>query len=123
MGWIFFGIVSIMLAVSVALNKAAQAKAQKEIKRLKKQVKLYGDLLNEQWKEKVKLAEDKEKAVRACRRYRMNLNLLYSNLKNLNDTYHSNEVNLCKTIEQNIYLSGQVKAYKDVYGELKQDKN
>lgn len=123
MGWLFFGIVSVMLAASVALNKAAQAKAQKEIKDLKKQVKLYDDLLNEEWNEIVKLAKDKEKAVRACRRYRTNLNLLYNNLKNLNDTYHSNEVNLCKTIEQNIYLSGQVKAYKEAYGELKQDKN
>lgn len=51
------------------------------------------------------------------------MNLVYGNLKNLNDTYSSNEVNLCKAIEQNIYLSGQLKAYKDAYGEIKQSGN
>lgn len=74
-------------------------------------------------KEILKLRDEKDKAVKACKKYRENINLLYNNLLNLNDTYSENEENLRNVIEQNLFLAGQLEAYKKIYGELKEENN
>lgn len=123
MGWILFVVVCTTFVAEAVLNKIEQKEAKEEIENLKSCIEQRDNLLENALEHNVKLAADKERAVKACQKYRKNLNLLYNNLKNLNDTYSSNEVNLCKAIEQNIYLSGQLKAYKDAYGEIKQSGN
>lgn len=60
----------------------------------------------------IKLIKDKEKAVKACRKYRERANLLEDNLNNLIDTYQSNENNLFEAVKQNAFLAGQVQAYQ-----------
>lgn len=70
------------------------------------------DELVEKRKTIVKLIKDKEKAVKACRKYRERANLLEHNLNNLIDTYQSNENNLFEAVKQNAFLAGQVQAYQ-----------
>lgn len=105
------------------IHRIDKRETKEEIENLKSCITYRDKLMDEMSEEAQKLAYEKEKAVKACRKYREKLNLVYGNLKNLNDTYSSNEVNLCKAIEQNIYLSGQLKMYKDAYGEIKQSEN
>lgn len=123
MGWILFVLICTAFVAETVLNKIEQEEAKEEIKDLKSCIEQRDKLLCKAHELNDKLAADKEMTLRACRKYRMNLNLLYNNLKNLNDTYHSNEVNLCKAIEQNIYLSGQIEAYKEKSGEEKPKEN
>lgn len=110
-------ICAVVTACSFALFAGSQNAQRKIAEKFRKRLDESFYELYEADRENLKLRQEKEKAVKACRVYRENINRLYGNLINLNDTYESNEENLKKAIEQVIFLTGQLEAYRKIYGD------
>lgn len=75
----------------------------------------YDNVLEELVKKRkmiIKLIKDKEKAVKACRKYRERANLLEHNLNNLIDTYQMSEEDSFEMEKHILFLAGQLEAFQ-----------
>lgn len=109
----------------------------KEIEELEKELDWYNGILAkvqnenfELFKENLQLKEDKEKAVKACRKYR-EINkklleenaLLHNNVDAIIHTYNESNNALAQVVQSNQYMAGQLKVYKEFYNENEDENN